>query len=95
MEPFVVKHYSDDERPTIKGNGFDGLEIGETREEAEVFVSWVNAQRDALRALFGVLFAVEQAVRNGCAPFEVEAAFDEYERAQSTPQPADPSAPAS
>jgi hypothetical protein len=29
IEPFVVKHYSSDERPSIKGNGFDGLEIGE------------------------------------------------------------------
>lgn len=42
MEPFVVKHYSADERPTLKGNGFDGLEIGETREEAEAFVARVN-----------------------------------------------------
>lgn len=43
MEPFVVKHYIADERPTIKGNGFDGLEIGEDREEAERFVAFVNA----------------------------------------------------
>jgi hypothetical protein len=43
MEPFVVKHYSADERPTLKGNGFDGLEIGEDREEAERFVAFVNA----------------------------------------------------
>lgn len=41
-EPFVVRHYSSDERPTIKGNGFDGLEIGETREEAEEFIAFVN-----------------------------------------------------
>jgi hypothetical protein len=41
-EPFVVRHYSTDERPTIKGNGFDGLEVGETREEAEAFVAFVN-----------------------------------------------------
>lgn len=44
MEPFVVKHYSTDERPTLKGNGFDGLEIGSDREEAEAFVHWVNRQ---------------------------------------------------
>ena len=44
LEPFVVKHYSGDERPSIKGNGFDGLEIGEDREEAEAFISWVNAR---------------------------------------------------
>jgi hypothetical protein len=43
-EPFVIKHYTADLRPTIKGNGFDGLEIGESREEAEEFVAWVNAR---------------------------------------------------
>ena len=42
MQPFVVRHYIEDERPTIKGNGFDGLEIGEDREEAEAFVAWIN-----------------------------------------------------
>jgi hypothetical protein len=42
VELFVVKHYSGDERPTLKGNGFDGLEIGESREEAEEFVAWLN-----------------------------------------------------
>jgi hypothetical protein len=43
-ELFVVRHYGDDERPIIKGNGFDGLTIGEDREEAEQFVAWVNAR---------------------------------------------------
>jgi hypothetical protein len=42
--PFVIKHYTADLRPTIKGNGFDGLEIGISREEAEEFVAWVNAR---------------------------------------------------
>lgn len=41
-EPFVVKRYTGDERPTLKGNGFDGLEIGTDREEAQAFVDWVN-----------------------------------------------------
>jgi hypothetical protein len=44
IEPFIVKHYSSDKRPSIKGNGFDGLEIGEDRAEAEEFVSWLNAR---------------------------------------------------
>jgi hypothetical protein len=43
-EPFVIKHYSGDERPILKGNGFDGLGIGDDREEAELFVTWVNAR---------------------------------------------------
>lgn len=42
IEPFVVRHYSEDERPSIKGNGFDGLSIGEERWEAEQFVEFVN-----------------------------------------------------
>jgi hypothetical protein len=42
--PFIVKHYSSDDRPSIKGNGFDGLEIGEDRQEAEEFINWINAR---------------------------------------------------
>jgi hypothetical protein len=49
IEPFVVKHYSEDERPTLKGNGFDGLEIGSDREEAEQFVAFVNYAVAAMR----------------------------------------------
>jgi hypothetical protein len=44
VELFVVKHYASDERPTIKGNGFDGLEVGEDRESAQEFVDWINAR---------------------------------------------------
>ncbi len=42
--PFIVKHYSSDDRPSIKGNGFDGLEVGEDRQEAEEFINWINAR---------------------------------------------------
>lgn len=62
MDLFVVKHYRVDDRPSLKGNGFDGLEIGETRDEAEDFIHWVNlrvrenevfrAERDHARAQF-------------------------------------------
>ena len=41
-ELFVVRHYEGEERPSIKGNGFDGLEIGKERWEAEEFVEFVN-----------------------------------------------------
>ena len=41
-EEFVVRHYSADDRPTIKGNGFDGLQVGEDRQEAQEFVDYVN-----------------------------------------------------
>jgi hypothetical protein len=54
-EDFVVKHYSTDQRPILKGNGFDGLEIGDTREEAEEFVRWVN-----LRALEADVYLAER-----------------------------------
>ena len=42
MVKFVVKHYASDKYPSIKGNGFDGLQIGEDREEAEAFINFVN-----------------------------------------------------
>ena len=42
LEPFVVRHYASDDYPSIKGNGFDGLRVGEDREEAEEFIDWVN-----------------------------------------------------
>jgi hypothetical protein len=42
VHPFVVRHYTNDARPSIKGNGFDGLEIGEDRQEAEEFIAWIN-----------------------------------------------------
>ena len=41
-ESFVVRHYASDDYPSIKGNGFDGLRVGEDREEAEEFIDWVN-----------------------------------------------------
>jgi hypothetical protein len=47
VETFVVKHYSSDERPIIKGNGFDGLEVGEDREQAEEFITFVNGLIEA------------------------------------------------
>ena len=55
LEPLIVKHYSGDERPILKGNGFDGLEIGTDRAEAEEFVNWINAalrhQKELVEAL--------------------------------------------
>jgi len=42
MEMFVIKNYEGDGHPTIKGNGIDGLIIGEEREEAEEFIDAVN-----------------------------------------------------
>ena len=42
--PFIVKHYSSDDHPSIKGNGFDGLEVGEDRQEAEEFINWIYAR---------------------------------------------------
>jgi hypothetical protein len=69
-ELFVVRHYVADERPIIKGNGFDGLTIGEDREEAEQFVAWVNAR-----------LAVEQATADLRAELEsAHAAQREAER---------------
>lgn len=48
MDRFIVKHYTSDEFPTIKGNGFDGLVVGEDREDADEFIGFVN---DVISAL--------------------------------------------
>lgn len=42
MENFRIKQCDKSERPTLEGNGFDGLEIGGSRGEAEDFISYVN-----------------------------------------------------
>jgi len=42
VEPFVVRHYAGESHPSIKGNGFDGLTVGNDREEAEQFITWIN-----------------------------------------------------
>ena len=44
VEPFVVKYYTDDRYPSIKGNGWDGLRVGDDRDEAEEFVKWLNGR---------------------------------------------------
>ena len=46
MEHFVVKHYHGDPHPTIKGNGFDGLVVGDCRDETDEFVSYINTVID-------------------------------------------------
>jgi hypothetical protein len=47
-EPFDVRRFSTDARPFIRGNGFDGLELGENLEEANKFISWINARLSLL-----------------------------------------------
>jgi len=41
-ERFVAKQYTDDPHPILKGYGFDGLTIGDYREEAQSFVDFLN-----------------------------------------------------
>lgn len=48
-----------------------------------------QAHRDPLHDdIQSVLFEVEQAVKNGCCPWQIEAAFEAYEAAQRLQQPA-------
>lgn len=42
MQRFIVKQYDKLEPPTLKGNGFDGLPVGDNRTEAEEFIAFVN-----------------------------------------------------
>lgn len=71
VERFVVKSYG--ERPILKGNGFDGIPVGDTREEAQRFVDWLNsillgASRDS--------FAEQFAIREGAMVFYEDSYFD-------------------
>ena len=50
-EHFIVKFYTADEGPTIKGNGFDGTRVGDDRQDAEELTTWVNARLDRIAAL--------------------------------------------
>lgn len=70
-EQFIVKHYSEDERPTIKGHGFDGLVIGDDRQEAQDFVDYLNtmlrqlqAENEALKAKLKKCHLKEDLDRN-------------------------------
>jgi phosphoribosylanthranilate isomerase len=66
-EPFEVRHYTGCERPELKGNGFDGLALGEDREDAEEFTAWINARlRGTARSIksFGTAVALRSAACN-------------------------------
>ena len=67
-EPFIVKHYADDERPCIKGNGFDGLELCEDRQDAEDFAAWINAKLARLAVAERLLREAQEQLppRNVC-----------------------------
>ncbi len=52
---FVVKHYGDDPHPTIKGNGFDGLVVGNYRDEAVEFITFVNLFISAVNQQGGLI----------------------------------------
>jgi len=51
MDKFVVKKYEGEQYPIIKGNGFDGLEVGQDREDAEAFILFVNNIMDRVKEL--------------------------------------------
>ena len=65
VEPFVVRHYIADERPCIKGNGFDGLSIGESRDEADDFVAFLNHQFIAVTGVHHTTAPTEVVVPDG------------------------------
>jgi hypothetical protein len=44
IQLFAIKDGTSATNPRITGNGFDGLQIGASQEEAEAFLSWVNTQ---------------------------------------------------
>jgi hypothetical protein len=84
-ETFVVKHYSFDERPSLKGNGFDGLQIGEDREEAEAFVNFVNERMAEIERAVRVAleYAAQTPGRTAYGSADVEAVFARLKEEQA------------
>lgn len=58
-----MKHYSADERPTVKGNGFDGIEIGEL-----IFEFPKNLQHPIGRANLTAAYLLEYWAKKGAIP---------------------------
>lgn len=54
-EHFVVRHYTEQEGPVFKGNGFDGTRVGDDREEAEEIAKWINVRLNRIRVLEAAL----------------------------------------
>ena len=65
-DKFIIKHYADDPHPTLKGNGFDGLVIGDYREEAEGFITYINNRIEQLQEQVAEL-AKDRAFFRSCA----------------------------
>lgn len=52
MQKFIVKCYEGDNNPTVKGNGLDGTILGDSREDAEEFLSPINKMIDLCNEFF-------------------------------------------
>lgn len=50
-KPFSVRFYVGSDAPELRGMGFDGLRIGDDREDAQEFVDWLNTQIESIDAL--------------------------------------------
>lgn len=65
LDKFIIKQY-ENEKPIIKGNGFDGLEIGDDRQEAEEFISFVNFLIDIVNKYNITIQQCEVKNKNEC-----------------------------
>ena len=80
-ELFVIKHYTSDDHPTLKGNGFDGLIIGEDREEAEEFVAYVNQLQAQLAAAHTLIHQIEDDIKFTGSEINVRKSINNYRAA--------------
>ena len=82
MDKFTIKHYSGEERPILKGNGFDGLEIGVEREDSQPFIDYVNRLADSLKELVCIVEIHSKATKNNFAWAELDEAKEVLEDCQ-------------
>jgi len=66
MENFIVKHYGDTAHPVVKGHGFDGLTIGDYREEANDFIEYINSMIELIDRLDSSYEITGGLIGNGC-----------------------------
>lgn len=79
-EHFIVRHYTEDEAPMFKGNGFDGTRVGDDREDAELLAAWINQRLDRMSSLETEAQRYHEALRGViCERSELQARIRELE----------------
>jgi hypothetical protein len=84
----ALEHFNQGNSPAVVQGEFDDeieslrQALAEPANSTTNFVepkTPVQQEQEPTQEIYAVLFAVEEAVRNGCASWDIEAAFEKYE----------------